>query len=165
MTRFSRSATWITAGIAVFAVAPAAHASPPTRVPVTVTSTSTLTDVCAFPVVVSGTVSGVEMIQDNGTTSTISATGHEQDTLSANGVTLTGLPYSFRISLVIDDNSGNILQGSFSAGVVEKVPLPDGRLFITAGRVDEALHADQSVGIVPDVGNTGDIAALCAALS
>ncbi len=75
-----------------------------------------------------------------------------------------GLPYSFHVSLVTDDNTGNLLQGSGS-GAVEKVPLPDGGLFITAGRIDWTLHTDQDVVIVPDIGHSGNVAAFCAALS
>jgi hypothetical protein len=164
MTRFPRAAAAIAVATALCTVAPAAQADPPQRIPEIVTHSVTTTDLCGFPVTIRGTVSGVVTVRDNGTTTTLTATPTEQDTISANGITLTSLVYRFHISLVIDDSTGNVV-GGYSAGVVEKVPLPNGGLFITAGRVDWSLHADDDIVIIPDVGNTGDVAALCAALS
>lgn len=164
MSRFLRPATVIAVAGALSALAPAAQATPPPRQYVVHSSTATTTDLCSFPVTVAGTVSGVVTTRDDGTTTTLTVTGAEQDTISANGVTLTGMPYTFRLSLIIDDSTGNVV-GGFSAGVVEKVRLPDGELFITAGRINQALHADQTITLIPDVGNTGNVAALCAALS
>ena len=163
MSRPSRTATAVTVAAALCALAPAAGATPPPRTYTVHSASATTTDLCPFPVTIAGTVSGVVTTRDDGTTSTLTVTGAEQDTSSANDITLTGMPYKFHLSLVIDDNTGNVI-GGFATGVAEKIPLPDGGLFITAGRVDEALHANQDIVIVPDVGNTGDFTALCAAL-
>lgn len=163
MSRLSRSATTLAVATALCAVASTAQATPPPRQYTVNSGSGTTTDLCGFPVTIAGTVSGVVTTRDDGTTTTLTVTGSEQDTISANDVTLTGMPYKFHLSLVIDDNTGNVV-GGFATGVAEKIPLPDGGLFITAGRVDEALHANDEVVIVPDVGNTGDVGALCASL-
>lgn len=164
MFKISRAATPIAVATALCAIAPAAQAIPPPRQYTVNSATVTTTDLCAFPVTIAGTVSGIVTTRDDGTTTTLTVTTTGQDTFSANGVTLTGLPYKAHLSLVIDDSTGNLV-GGFAAGVGEKVPLPGGGLFITAGRIDWALHANQDIVIVPDVGNTGNVAALCAALS
>jgi hypothetical protein len=53
----------------------------------------------------------------------------------------------------------------FANGLVEKVPLPGGGLFITAGRVDFAAHGFPQFLITPDVGAAVNLAGFCAALS
>jgi hypothetical protein len=161
---FPRAATWTVAAATVFALTPAAQADPPSRTPEVVTHSATTTELCDFPVTISGTLSGVVTVRDNGTTTTVTATPAEQDTFTANGITLTSMVYRFRLSLVIDDSTGKIVGGDFT-GVAEKVPLPNGELFITAGHTYEVLHPTEDIVIIPDVGNTGDVAALCAALS
>jgi hypothetical protein len=87
----------------------------------------------------------------------------EQDVFSANGKSLTGVPFTFNIDVVFD-SSGNVVH-VFANGLVEKVPLPGGGLFITAGRVDFAAHGFPQFLITPDVGATVNLAGFCAALS
>jgi hypothetical protein len=48
---------------------------------------------------------------------------------------------------------------SWDNGVVARVPLPDGSMFVAAGRLDT------STGQPPDAGASGNIAGFCAALS
>jgi hypothetical protein len=72
---------------------------------------STLTDVCSFPIHV-----------------------HAQDTISANGKTLVGDPYTFNIEILYDSNLN--IMGFYLNGIAEKIPLPDGSLFISAGRMN-----------------------------
>jgi hypothetical protein len=53
----------------------------------------------------------------------------------------------------------------FSNGLVERVPLPDGTLFVSAGRLDWINHPTASFLLTPDIGRSGNVAAFCAALS
>jgi hypothetical protein len=129
------------------------------------TFTSTVTGVCAFPVSVSYTVSGTEtdFVDQSGALTMIHLHVVEQDVFSANGKTLTGLPYTFNID-VLFDSSGNLTH-VYASGVVSRVPLPDGTVFFTAGRNDFVLHPGVDVLIQPDRGAQGDVAGFCAALS
>jgi hypothetical protein len=87
----------------------------------------------------------------------------EQDTYTANGRTLVGTPFTFE-EQVLFDSSGNVTH-HFASGLVEKIPLPDGSLFISAGRLDFTQHPGVQFILSPDMGHTGDLAAFCAALS
>ena len=65
------------------------------------------------------------------------------------------------------DSSGNITH-NYESGQSERVILPDGTAFFTAGHTDSAVYPPgnpESFFIQPQVGNQGDIAAFCAALS
>lgn len=85
----------------------------------------------------------------------------EQDTFSANGKTLTGEPYTFNVFVSLENGEVTAI---LSRGVAEKIPLPDGKLFISAGVVD-FLAQGVPFTLRTDLGVTGDIDALCAALS
>jgi hypothetical protein len=52
-----------------------------------------------------------------------------------------------------------------ATGVAEKIPLPDGTLFVSAGYVDFLDHPGVSFILSPDRGNPGNVAAFCAALA
>jgi len=86
----------------------------------------------------------------------------EQDTFSANGVTLVGDPFH-NIQQFVTDSNGNITH-VYETGVLERVPLPDGSVFMSAGRLDFSLHGSNFV-MTPDNGKSGDVAAFCAALA
>jgi hypothetical protein len=128
-------------------------------------SSAVLTDACAFPVAVDFTasVTEIDFFDQSGALTRVYAQFVEQDTFSANGKSLTGVPFTFNFQ-VLFDSSGNITH-LFSEGIVEKVPLPDGGLFITAGRVDFAAHGFPTFILTPDVGATVNLAGFCAALS
>jgi len=87
----------------------------------------------------------------------------EQDTFSANGKSLTGMPY-VEILTFLFDSSGN-LTGETASGVFEKVPLPDGSLFIDAGTIDAAAHGFPAFVFTPDHGANQNLAGFCAALA
>jgi hypothetical protein len=53
----------------------------------------------------------------------------------------------------------------FASGVVEKILLPDGTFFISAGRLDFLGHPGATFVLSPDVGNSGNVDAFCAALA
>ncbi|BDG08559.1 hypothetical protein [Anaeromyxobacter paludicola] len=124
----------------------------------------TVTDLCAFPVDIDSTVSltWMRFVRQNGTVmATFQVT--EQDTFSANQQTLQGLPYTY-LEVAQADANGE-LTGLVQQGEFEKVPLPDGSLFLSAGRIDLLAHPDAQFIVTPDVGQSGDVAALCAALA
>ena len=74
-----------------------------------------------------------------------------------------GTPYTFA-NQVLFDSSGSVTH-NFGSGIVETIRLPDGSLFISAGRLDFRQHPGAQFLISPDMGHTGDLAAFCAALS
>jgi hypothetical protein len=80
----------------------------------------------------------------------------QQNQYSANGKTLTGIPFQFNVQTFI--KAGVVTQ--VLDGVIEKVPLPDGGLFLAAGRAD-------LTGMVwgPDHGAFKNLDGFCAALA
>ena len=153
------------AAVAAAVFTPAATATAPVKSQYTFTATSVLTDVCPFDVTVDSTVSNTEIdfFDESGALTRVEVHSVEQDTFSANGKSLTGVPFTFNVEILFD-SSGNLTH-AFASGLVEKVPLPDGSLFISAGRVDFAAHGFPQFIITPDVGGTVNLAGFCAALS
>ena len=77
------------------------------------------------------------------------------------GRSLVSEPYTYGTFFRLDA-SGNIVSGTV-AGVIVRIHLPDGSLFLSAGRV--ILHPNGPVfTFVPDFGRSGNLSALCAAL-
>jgi hypothetical protein len=148
--RVSRLMAAVSVAAAALVVAPAAAASQP------ITSYSihhvaaVLTDVCAFPVTVEGDSPYTErdFFDESGALIRIEIHATEQDTFNANGKSLTGEPYTFDIRILFD--SSGAITHAFFAGVVEKVVLPDGSLFLAAGLVDFAAHGFPEALIAPD---------------
>jgi hypothetical protein len=143
-----------------------AAADAPTIVSRQFDNTSVVTDICAFPVTARfvGTFRSMRFFDENGTPTMWVGQTTEQDTFSANGKTLTGLPYKYETRILFD-SSGSVTHNS-SSGIVERVPLPDGRtVFLSAGRIDFMDHPDAQLVISADHGNPGDVAAFCAALA
>ena len=85
----------------------------------------------------------------------------ELDAVTGPGATLVGLPYRFNELLRYDVN-GNLV-GNTSAGGVSRFVLPDGSMFWSAGRAD--FMTGGGGGLTPEVGHSGNTAALCAAVS
>jgi hypothetical protein len=163
--RVSRLMAVVSAAAGALAIAPAAGASQPTTSYPVHHVSAVLTDVCAFPVTVEGDSPGTErdFFDENGTLTRIEVHATEQDTFSANGKSLTGEPYTFNIRILFD--STGAITHAFFAGVVEKVVLPDGSLFLAAGLVDFAAHGFPEALIAPDKGTSGNVDGFCAALS
>jgi hypothetical protein len=154
----------VAVGAVIFALS--ALADRPTRIPFTgLTQSAVLTDVCAFPVNVDATISGTETdyVDQSGALTRIFLHQVEQDTFTANGRTLVGTPFTYNADILFD--SGGNVTHIFAQGLVETIPLPDGSLFISAGRADFTQHPGAVFLISPDMGHTGDLAAFCAALS
>ena len=153
----------IAVGAVIFALS--ALADSPTRIPFTLTFNSVLTDVCAFSVNVESTVSGTEVDyrDQSGALTRIFAHQVEQDTFTANGRTLVGTPFMFNVEELFDSD-GNLTH-VFTSGLVETIRLPDGSLFVSAGRTDFTQHPGVGFVLSPDMGNPGNLAGFCAALS
>jgi hypothetical protein len=126
------------------------------------TSTSVVNDLCSFPVTVTGSAqfTEIDFLDQTGGVTRVLFHFIEQDTLSANGITLTGSPYTTDVVLTID-SSGNVLS-AIGTGVFEDIPLPNGGVFFSAGR---GQLLGRPFVFVPDVGVSGDVGALCAALT
>jgi hypothetical protein len=153
-------------GVAVLALfAPGAAANAPVKSEFTFSDTGVITDVCAFPVTNAITVSVIEIdfFDASGTLTRIQVHATEQDTFSANGNSLTSLPFTYDFTLSFD-SSGNIT-AAILEGIIVKVPLPDGGLFISAGRVDLAARGLPEFILTPDVGATVNLDRFCEALS
>jgi hypothetical protein len=141
-----------------------AAAVEPTREPLDVTVTSVVEDICSFPVTITSTLVGTEttFYDQSGEVTRVQIHAVEQDVFTANGETLTGLPYTFNIRFLFEDGE---VTHVYASGLVARVPLPDGTVFLSAGRLDFAAHPGAEFRIVPDVGRSGDVAAFCAALA
>jgi hypothetical protein len=154
----------VTVGAVIFALS--AVADRPTRIPFEgVTFSTVLTDVCAFPINVDSTISGTETdyVDHSGALTRIFIHQVEQDTFTANGKTLVGTPYTVNTEILFDSN-GNVTH-VYASGLFETIPLPDGSLFVSAGRADFTQHPGVGFLLSPDMGNSGNLAAFCAALS
>jgi hypothetical protein len=141
-----------------------AAADPPAKYEGTFEADSVLTNACDFEVGVHGTVeyTEIDFVDASGTLTRIFDHFVEQDAFTANGKTLVGIPFTFNIE-VLFDSSGNMTR-NVATGIVEKVPLPDGGLFISAGWVDWTAHPGTNFVLSPNKGNPGNLAAFCAAL-
>jgi hypothetical protein len=141
-----------------------AAAVEPTREPIDETVTSVVGDICSFPVTITATLVGTEttFYDQSGAVTRIQIHVVEQDVFSANGESLTGLPFTFNIQVLFEDGE---VTHVYASGLVERVPLPDGTVFLSAGRLDFTAHPESEFRIVPDVGRSGDVAAFCAALA
>jgi hypothetical protein len=147
-------------------LAAGAFAAEPTKTTFTVTnSPNALTGVCTFDVAIASnaTVTEIDYFNADSTFNRIYFHQVEQDTFSANGNSITGEPYVVNVE-VLFDSSGNVTH-VYGSGVVERIDLPDGTFFLSAGRADFAAHEGVTFLLSPDVGNPGDVAAFCAALS
>ena len=154
----------VAVGAVIFALS--AVADRPTRIPFAgITFSSVLTDVCAFPINVDSTISGTETdyVDQSGTVTRIFVHEVEQDTFTANGRTLLGTPYTVNTEVLFD--SGGSVIHAYGTGLFETIRLPDGSLFVSAGRADFTQHPGVGFLLSPDMGNPGNLAGFCAALS
>jgi hypothetical protein len=152
----------LTAGL-VLAAPCSATADTPIKSPFSFDFTNVLTDGLPFPVTIHSVGSGTEIdyFDQNGALTRIYQHQTEQDTFTANGKTLVGIPYTTDVEQIFDGD-GNLIHFYVSGGV-EKIRLPDGTLFITAGRTD--FVEDANFLLSPEKGNQGKLDDLIAALS
>jgi hypothetical protein len=161
-----RWAALLTVSLVVTAIlASAAIAANPTISSYTATGTATLSGVCTFDMAVSANVIVTEFDYYNadGMLTRIHFHTVEQDTFNANGKSITGEPYTGN-SDILFDSTGAVTHIN-AQGVAERVALPDGTFFLSAGRTDWVNHPDAGFLLSPDEGHTGDVTAFCAALS
>jgi hypothetical protein len=147
------------------AVLPAsAAAAPPDKRPFAFTVTGTVTGICAFPVTVTSAISGhvIEFVDSTGAITRIHAHITSQDVFSANGNTLVGQTYTFTNFFWLDANGEPT--AILARGVAEKIRLPNGKLFVSAGVID-FIAQNVDFSFVTDRGRTGDVDAFCAALA
>ena len=152
----------VAVGAAIFT--PPAAAAPPTHYPIAFPYSTVLTDVCSFPVNLNGIVNGtgIDYFDKSGALTRSSWQVEQQDTFTAYGKTLVGIPYHTSIEFLFD-SSGNLTK-MYGSGVFEKIPLPDGSLFVSAGRA-EFVQRGAVILLSPDKGNPGNLAGFCAALA
>jgi YD repeat-containing protein len=118
--------------------------------------------ICPFDVAVAGhwTADVTVYFDRAGNLTKVELHGIEQTTFSAHGKTLVGEPFRWNMQTRWD-SQGNLIRAFQMAGL-QRVPLPDGKVFWSAGRVN-------AIGIwwtiLPDNGHSGNLDALCAALS
>jgi hypothetical protein len=146
--------------------AASASATQPVITPFTATDVpGTLSGVCSFDVSISTDIRGTEIdyFDANGALTRSYVHVVEQDTFSANGKAITGEPFTFNIEVLLDAD-GNVTH-LFASGVTERIVLPEGTFFLSAGRIDFSAHPGVGFLLSPDVGNPGNVAAFCAALS
>ena len=125
-----------------------------------------LTGVCDFSIDMTSefTVNETAFYNGDGVLTGAHFQVYEVDTFTANGTTLVSDPYRYVIQFSYD-SAGNLTRSVWN-GVLAKVRLPDGGMFITAGWLDWLSHGLGGPIIQPDRGNTGtNLAAFCAALS
>jgi hypothetical protein len=148
---------------AVMVSAGGAAGAPPSRFSYEDAGTFTDTSLCGFPVHVTYEASGVGATFGDLDTGDIRLLIHatQQDTFTANGTTLVGDPYRATRTQVIEDFE---VVSDTVRGVLEKVRLPDGSIFMGAGRTD-FLAATVDFIAVPDHGVAKNQDAFCAALS
>jgi hypothetical protein len=141
-----------------------AHADKPEREVYTDAQTYVVNDICAFPVTVTSTFSKTTQTtftDRDGEVIRIALQITEQDVFTANGKTLSGLPYRFNSQLLFED--GELVHG-YASGNVVRVPLPGGKVFRASGRVDFVARGADFI-LVPDVGTPVNTGAFCAALT
>jgi hypothetical protein len=144
--------------------APMASAAAPTVTQFNTTATSVAKGLCSFDVSVTSVLNGTEKdyTDQNGNLTRIAFNFVEQDTFSANGHQLVGDPFR-NLEQLLFDSSGNVTH-VYEAGVIERVPLPGGSVFLSAGRLDFVAHGATFL-ITPDTGLSGNLDAFCGALA
>ena len=162
MRRMLKLFVWV----AALALLPAASsaADTPTKTTTTDQFTGVVDDVCSFPITIESTLTttAITLTDASGSPRRLQLHVVEQDVLSANGVSLASTPYTFNQQIIFDP-SGDVVH-AYASGQVMRIPLPDGSVFFSAGRLDFVTFSGQ-FALTPQVGLSGDTSALCAALA
>jgi hypothetical protein len=122
-----------------------------------------ITGVCSAAIDVSGhlVVSETDYFDAKGAPTRVYLHTVETDTFTGPARALTSDPYTYGVWFTFDAD-GNIASGTV-AGVIVRVRLPDGSVFLSAGRI--VLHPNgPDFNFSPDFGRSGDLSALCGAL-
>ncbi|MDD9208147.1 hypothetical protein PU560_16985 [Georgenia sp. 10Sc9-8] len=141
-----------------------ASAAPPTHESFDDVFTGFEVEICPFPVAVEGRNSGRAVLHhtNSGQLKRVNLHGTEELTYSANGQTLVAKPFPYNFHIIFGPDGQ--LEHYYLTGLVLRVPLPDGTTFLSAGRLDFEVTGE-SFAITPQVGRSGDVEALCDALS
>ena len=127
---------------------------------------ATVTTWCSAPITLNYTETDfteIDYFNNAGVPTMIKFEAFEQDTfIGPNGIPLVGEKYLVE-SHWIFDSTGTLVLHDYVRGVLEKVWLPDGTLFQSAGSVDFVADGGGFI-ITPDVGHSGNVAGFCAAL-
>jgi hypothetical protein len=153
----------VVAGGVILVARPAAAAPPLIEPIVDEIDMIELEGVCSRSISIAPEISGTQRayLDRNGNVTMLILHVVEQDTFSANGVTLVGDPFTYNFQVTFD-TSGNITH-IYNSGLIEKIRLPDGSLFfITAGRLDW-IETDAVFRLWPDVGTRENRARFCSA--
>ena len=161
MPRWTALRALLIAGLLTFPASAAANG--PEKVVIDDTFSGTLTTLCPFPVAYTGSQTGHALVfrSDQGALERVQIHATEQLLLTANGRSLTVDPFPFNQTVRFVDGE---LTHVYLTGLVFRVDLPNGSTFLSAGRFD-FVAAGVDFTVVPDVGRSGDVTALCAALS
>jgi hypothetical protein len=154
------------AAVSAVVVAAPASASPPEKTSFTFTAPLQLEGLCSFPITVDvrAEFDVTNFFDSSGTLVRTQAHVHEQDVFSANGISFSGLPFSFTLEFYFAGD-GSTAQAT-SVGVAEKISVPDGTVFIVAGYLDLLTTPPGTEFFISvTYGNPGNTAALCAALT
>lgn len=163
-----RPAPWLAAAICAVlaaAIVSNAAAAPPDRLGYEFSFDGiVVADLCPFPVTVGGvvTIDEKRFFDNDGALTAIDRHSVERDTFSANGRSLTGSPFTYKLFHPFDADGNNF--HVYTDGVLERVPLPDGGVFIAAGQVD-FTGGGSDFELAPDHGAFVNLTGLCAALS
>jgi hypothetical protein len=154
----------VAAAIGVVAFTPTASADKPLKSEGGFSGEYTLTDACSFPIDVTFNVTYTEQdYPDKSGALRVHYHITEQDTFTTTANSLPGVPFTFNVHFVYD--SEGVLTRQYAQGVQEKVPLPDGGHFISAGRINWLAHPNVPFVLLPDNGATVNLDRFCAALA
>lgn len=143
------------------------RANAPISTPYDYVAESEVVSACGFPIHVSSQISATEKAFFNKDGALVRVLIHveEQDTFTANGITLVSEPYTFNVEVSFDDE-GNI-KDIVARGVLARIRLPGRELFLSAGisSLFNNPNPDESFIFVADIGRSGNLDALCSALT
>lgn len=161
-------------GVLAALIVPAAFAGGTTHGTITYTNQTfndPAGDICSFAITVSynATVNHTEFYDQSGRVVAVNYHVTQQSTYSANGKTLVGEWFTYeQIQKYGYDSSGSwYATSAVGTGQAEKVVLPDGSVFYSAGRIDYLSPAfvDHFWINIVNSGRSGNLAGFCAALS
>jgi hypothetical protein len=154
-----------TSALCLAVAAPAALGAKPEKTPIDESFSTVSNDICPFPVQIAYRQTGhqVAFTNDQGELTRLLIHVREQDVFTGpTGRTLSSVPYRFNLRVLFGADGQP--EHVYATGVVLKVPLPGGKNFHSAGRLDFVTR-EGDFAITPDVGRSGDVAAFCAALA
>jgi hypothetical protein len=160
-----RFAVAIFMALGLLAVPVTAAATEPIISHYTQTADVTISGVCAFDLAIHATiqVTEIDYFDNSGVFVRVYLHATEQDTFTGPGGSLTSVPYTYNVEAQFDSNGDTT--SWVVDGVVLRIPLPNGKLFVSAGKINVLNHRGTQFFISPDFGRSGNLTAFCAALA